>query len=239
MTCIAFFDGPTLRQHNKKIPVKVFISPREKADKDLFSEFENIEVIPFDNVFPDNLHDQWVKDGYAQFLLHRWDNAFKSLKTYNFDSILYLDTDTVFHNDPEILFSKYSKRNTIACKEDNSTKVLNSMKVGFSMNDGQFMLNKSESHHHEELMNFTYEYVNSKMTNLLGKIDDDDYDAMRWILIQIAATEYFIKAGASIEIFETKDVMLHVEPEHNDTTDLVLHHYYSGNTSKFVPKDFL
>jgi hypothetical protein len=113
------------------------------------------------------------------------------------------------------------------------------MKVGFSMNDGQFMLNKSESHHHEELMNFTYEYVNSKMTNLLGKIDDDDYDAMRWILIQIAATEYFIKAGASIEIFETKDVMLHVEPEHNDTTDLVLHHYYSGNTSKFVPKDFL
>jgi len=33
--------------------------------------------------------------------------------------------------------------------------------------------------------------------------------------------------------------MLHVEPEYKDTSNLIIHHYYSGNTNKFVPEEYL
>ena len=229
----------TLRSFNSEIPVKVFISPAQLANQDDFSEFDNVEVIGFDNVYPDDLNDQWVSDGYAQFLLHRWDNAFKALAGYRFQNILYLDTDTVFHGDPEELFLKYAKPKAVICREDNSVEVLSAIGHPGSMNDGQFILNKSEVSHRRNLMHYTHRYVNKMLEEFYGKIDAKLYHEMKWILIQIAATNYFRLSDISVEFFEKENVMLHVEVEHLDMSNLILHHYYTGNTQKFLPKDYL
>lgn len=229
----------TLRKFNWQIPVKIYISPPSRAISTGLEQFDNVEVIPFENTCPDGLNEEWIGEGYGEFLLHRWDNAFNALKTYNFDNILYLDTDTIFHGDPEKLFLKYAKTSQIIAREDNSDKVLNEIEEKFSMNDGQFILNKKLAEHHKGLMDYTYRYINRRLELLSGRVSNQTYHDIKWLLIQLAATNYFRINKIPIKVFDVQDVMLHVEVENLDTSSLILHHYYSGNTVKFVPKEFL
>jgi hypothetical protein len=71
------------------------------------------------------------------------------------------------------------------------------------------------------------------------KLTNKEYLNLCWVSTQYSVWDYFQNHNNPVKHFNENEVMLHIEPEHKDTTSLVLHHYYSGNTDKFVPKEYL
>jgi hypothetical protein len=229
----------TLRAHNKTTPIKVYISPKTvDTSESKLDTLSNVEVIKFDNHYPSELlNKEWVEEGHAEFLYHRWKNAFRTLAYYGFDQILYLDTDTVFYNDLYVLFKKYNGK-MVWAREDNTYDVMSFLNLDEAMNDGQFILNKLVLDH---LSNFD-DTVISFINKSLDKCKDNfDRDAMRfkvrWIMIQYALYTFFKELGHPVAYFDHEDVALHSEKdEPNDQP--ILRHYYSSNSEKYLPKEF-
>lgn len=230
----------TLRKYNKDIPVKVCIAPSniDKENNKLL-DFENLEIIQFDSNYPNTLYKSWIDLGYAEFLYHRWQNAFATLRHFSFDNILYLDTDTIFYKDPEILFKKYGNSNYVWAREDNSGVAMKGLGLVNAMNDGQFILSKNLLEHEKQFTSHSINYINRTLTNSKEIFDEKEYRNIHWLMVQYAAFDYFKSIQRPVQYFDSFEVMLHVEPEYKETSNLVLQHYFNGNTTKFVPKEFL
>lgn len=224
----------TLRKYNQDIPVYIYIAG---ADLSNLAFDKNVHIIKFDVVDDGGWPEDWVEWGYLEFLKHRWENAIQSIHDYNLDNILYLDTDTIFHNDPEILFNKYGSTEYLWAKPDNSTDIMQIVEVWPGMNDGQFILSKALAN--KDILKHMKFYVNHILSRHKHKLTEQQYKNLCWISTQYAVWDYFQNQKNPVKYFDDKEVMLHVEPEHNNIDNLILHHYYSGNTMRFVPKEYL
>ena len=224
----------TLRKYNQDIPVYVYIAG---ADLSNLTFDKNVHVVKFDVVDDGGWPEDWVKLGYLEFLKHRWENAIRSIHDYNLYNDLYLDTDTVFHNDPKILFDKYGSTKFLWAKPDNSTEIMNIVEVWPGMNDGQFILSKELAN--KDILSHMKFYVNHTLSKHRDNLTEKQYRNLCWISTQYAVWDYFQNNNNPVQYFSEDEVMLHVEPEHKNIDNLVLHHYYSGNTIKFVPKEYL
>jgi hypothetical protein len=223
----------TLRKFNKNIPVYVYISP-SSIDTSYLSLGENINIVKFD------VEDDggWPKDWlWLDFLKHRWENAIKSIQQHNLDNILYLDTDTVFYNNPEILFNKYGSTEHMWAKPDNSDELMAKVEVWPGMNDGQFIMSKEISS--KNILDHMKTYVNVILSNNKEKLTDQEFNDLSWVCTQYAVWDYFKNNKNPVKHFDEDEVMIATEPEFKDTSNLILHHYYSSNTSKFVPEEYL
>lgn len=230
------YSVDTLRKFNKDIPVYINISPSSTDTSDLGFD-KNVHIVKFDVEDDGGWPDDWVNNGYLEFLKHRWENAIKSIHINHLDNILYLDTDTVFHGDPEVLFKKYGSTMQIWAKPDNSNDLMAKVEVWPGMNDGQFILSKElASMSIIEHMKF---YVNHILSKHKQKLTNKEYLTLSWVCTQYAVWDYFQNQNNPVKYFDEAEVMLHVEPEHKDTSSLILHHYYNGNTSKFLPKEYM
>lgn len=228
----------TLRKYNKSIPVKVFISPEDESHlgTDL-RLFENVEVIKTENIYPKTFDDMWIKQGHAEWLYHRWQNAFRAIEDYNFDKILYLDTDTVFYQDIEKLFDLYDE-GMIWAREDNSLHIMDVIKLEKAMNDGQFILDKSALNYKKDFNAYTEKYINQTLEFCKGKFDENQMSSqVRWVMIQYAAFSFFKHINKPVKYFDPKYVALHQESD-PITQDLILRHYYTGNTSRYLPEEY-
>jgi hypothetical protein len=226
----------TLRKFNKKIPVYVYISPK-RIDTSKLDLGKNVHVVKFDSFDEGGWPEDWVKLGYLEFLKHRWENAVGSINNYGLDNILYIDTDTVFHKDPAILFKKYGSGSFLWAKPDNSDELMSKVQVWPGMNDGQFILSKEVSS--QKILDHIKFYVNHTLSYNKDKLTNQEYLNLSWVSVQYAVWDYFQNTNNPVKHFDEEEVMLHVEPETKNIDKLVLHHYYSGNTSKFVPKEYL
>ena len=224
----------TLRKYNQDIPVYVYIA---NADLSNLTFDKNVHLVKFDVIDDGGWPEDWVKLGYLEFLKHRWENAIRSIHDYNLDNVLYLDTDTVFHNDPKILFDKYGSTKFLWAKPDNSTEIMNIVEVWPGMNDGQFILSKELAN--KDILSHMKFYVNHTLSKHRDNLTEKQYRNLCWISTQYAVWDYFQNNNNPVQYFSEDEVMLHVEPEHKNIDNLVLHHYYSGNTIKFVPKEYL
>jgi hypothetical protein len=229
----------TLRDYNKDIPVKVFIGPYEAdlVGEDI-TKFPNVEIIHFNNNYPESLYRPWIKEGYAEFLYHRWQNAFYVLKFNNAKNVLYLDTDTVFHKDPQKLFDLYGNTLSLWGREDNTLHLMEALGMENGLNDGQFILSKEFIPYEKDFMEFTNTYITKTLTWAKKNLLEKDYFQLFWLMVQYAAFEFCKEHNIPVNYFPHNQVMLHIEPDYNDTKDLILHHYYAGNTTKYVPKEF-
>jgi hypothetical protein len=226
----------TLRKFNKEVPVYVYISPSSIDTSDL-GLGSNVTIVKFDIEDDGGWPEDWVENGYLEFLKHRWEKAIDSIHTYNLDNILYLDTDTVFHSDPQILFDKYGSTGYMWAKPDNSDDLMAKVEVWPGMNDGQFMLSKQLAN--KNILQHMKFYVNHILSKHKEKLTNKEYLNLCWVSTQYSVWDYFQNHNNPVKYFNENEVMLHIEPEHKDTSSLVLHHYYSGNTDKFVPKEYL
>jgi hypothetical protein len=226
----------TLRKFNKDIPVYVYISPSSIDTSDLGFD-SNVNIVKFDSVDNGGWPEDWVNLGYFEFLEHRWKNAIESIHSYGLDNILYLDTDTVFHGDPEILFAKYGSTSHIWAKPDNSEDLMAKVEVWPGMNDGQFILSKELAD--RDILRHMKFYVNHILSRHKEKLTEQEYLNLSWVSTQYAVWDYFQNHNNPVKHFDDSEAMLHVEPEYRDTSNLIIHHYYSGNTNKFVPKEYL
>jgi hypothetical protein len=224
----------TLRKFNKSIQAYVYISPRSFAtDIELG---ENVTVVPFDNFDEEGWPESWTSLGYQQFLRHRWENAIKSIKDYDLNNILYLDTDTIFYNDVNKLFDKYANTDQLWAKPDNSESIMSKVEVWPGMNDGQFLLSSSIAN--LEILKHIKFYVNHTLSYNKDRLSEEEYRSLHWLAVQYAVFDYFKNINNPVAHFEEDEVMLHIEPTYKDTSRLVLQHYYSGNFETFVPKEF-
>jgi hypothetical protein len=142
----------------------------------------------------------------------------------------------VFHGDPEVLFNKYGSSNHIWAKPDNSSELMSKVEVWPGMNDGQFILSKELAN--TDILKHMKFYVNHILSKNKEKLVDKDYRDLCWLSTQYAVWDYFQNQNNPVKYFNEDEVMLHVEPEHRGISKLIVHHYYSGNTEKFLPKEY-
>jgi len=226
----------TLRKFNDTIPVYIYISPSNINIKDI--EFDqNTNIIRFDSTDDGGWPEDWVNLGYLEFLKHRWENAIDSIYSHNLDNIFYLDTDTVFHKDPQIIFDRYGSTNSIWAKPDNSSDLMTKVGITQGMNDGQFILSKEVAD--KNILKHMKVYVSNILSKNKHKLTEKEYRDLCWVSTQYSVSDYFINKKNMVKYFDEEEVMLHIEPEHKNTNKLVLHHYYSGNTHKFLPEIYL
>lgn len=226
----------TLRKFNKKITVYVYLSPSDIETSELGFD-NNVTVVKFDLADESGWPEDWVNLGYFEFLEHRWRNAIDAIHSHDLDNVLYLDTDTVFHADPETLFLKYGSTNHMWAKPDNSNDLMTKVEVWPGMNDGQFILSKELAN--KDILSHMKFYVNHILSRHKEKLTDQEYKDLCWVSTQYSVWDYFQNSKNPVKHFDENEVMLHTEPEVKDISSLILHHYYSGNTYKFVPREYL
>lgn len=224
----------TLRKFNTSIPVYVYISMPAGTDSVYLGE--NVNVVMFENLDEPGWPDTWTNLGYQQFLRHRWENAIKCIEDYNLDNVLYLDTDTVFHDDVNKLFEKYGNTNHLWAKPDNSDEIMCKVEVWPGMNDGQFLMSKSVSN--RQILDHIKFYVRHTLEYNKERLSKEEHLLLHWLAVQYGAFDYFKSIGNPVLHFDEKEVMLHIEPTYKDTSQLILQHYYSGNFAQVVPKEF-
>jgi lipopolysaccharide biosynthesis glycosyltransferase len=224
----------TLRKFNKDVVVYVYIAPNLASENINFGE--NVIVVPFENKDEEGWPDAWTELGYQQFLKHRWENAVSSIEKYNLDNVLYLDTDTVFYDDVNKLFNKYGNTNHLWAKPDNSDDLMNKVEVWPGINDGQFLLSKNIST--KDILDHIKFYVNHTLSYNKDRLTKEDHLALHWVSVQYAVFDYFQNKNNPVKHFDSEEVMLHLEPNYNDTSRLILQHYYNGNFEKVVPEEF-
>jgi len=224
----------TLRKFNKDIMVYVYISPTLASENIDFGK--NVVVVPFQNIDEEGWPEDWTKLGYQQFLKHRWENAIYSVENYNLDNVLYLDTDTVFYDDVNKLFNKYGNTNHLWAKPDNSDDLMNKVEVWPGINDGQFLLSKNIAK--RQILEHIKFYVNHTLSYNKDRLTKEDHLALHWVSVQYAVFDYFQNTKNPVKHFDSSEVMLHLEPNYNDRSSLILQHYYNGNFEKVVPEEF-
>lgn len=221
----------TLRDYNKDIPVKVYISSTYNINMPIIPE---AQVIYFENNTTGLTPKYWIDEGFEEFLMHRWQNAYNAINSFGFDNILYLDTDTIFHKDPENLFSLYGNTDFMWSREDNSKTIMDAIEMSNGMNDGQFIISSKIANEKELLVSHQIKYINHMLEKYKDILNPLDYRNFNWVIIQYAAFDYFMSTGNRVRYFDSKHVMISTEPDYLNTDDLILHHYFSPNTSRYV-----
>jgi hypothetical protein len=222
----------TLRKVNKDISVKVYYSHKPGLPENhsvYFPQDLNTEFIPFEN----NVSSDWhPKFWSAELVEHRWINAFKGLKDFNFDNILSMDTDTEFFRDPEELFEKYGNTESIWAREDNCDDLTKKLKIYPAINDGMTLISKNILEHRYMCLLSMKQYINYTLEKYQPLLSEKDYHQLPWVIIQYSAFDYFYERDIC-KYFDKDDVLLHVE---NKKDTHVVRHYFSGNSSMFLPK---
>jgi hypothetical protein len=226
------YSVDTLRKFNKHIPVYVYISPSSIDTSDL-NLGVNVNIVKFDVEDDGGWPDDWR---WMDFLKHRWENAIKAVKHYRLDNVLYLDTDTIFYNDPEILFDKHGSTSHMWAKPDNSYDLMSKVDVFPGMNDGQFIMSKEIAS--TDILSHMKWYVNHILSKHKDNLTEEEYNNLSWVCTQYAVWDYFEHQNNPVKHFDELEVMVSTEPEFKDTSNLILHHYYSCNSDKFLPKEY-
>lgn len=224
----------TLRSYNKDIDVYVYVSPVNIINQITYFD-ESTHFIGFNNNLDNDWNDKWLKEGFAEFLWHRWLNAYNAIVDFKLENILYLDADTIFYKDPQILFNKYSNSSYIYAKPDNSYEIISQIGIQNPINDGQVLINKNLIN--LELFEYMKKYINDNLKLYKNILNVKDFNLIHWLIVQYAVSQYYNEKNI-IRFFDEKEVMLHIEVEYKDTTNLILQHYFSGNRHKFLPSNY-
>lgn len=229
----------TIRDINLTIPVFVYVSPVGLLPKYAAYPLTTAQFVEFDL----NWDNRLEHETYAKWTSHKWQSAFHALEKYELDNILYIDTDTFFQKDPQLLFNKYGNRNAIVGKKDISedwTKVFDVKNGG--MNDGQFLISKQMLQHKDELLKERVEYVLRLQEKFKESKDDNiKITGIQWVSCQYAISEYLNKIGKPLEFFDESDVHIvykfheFKQLDKDTLNNFILIHYLNYHTRFFCP----
>jgi hypothetical protein len=230
----------SLRKFNNEIPVKLYISPSNKIDPSKYDlKFDNLEIVLFDAVADIRLEHQ----RYAKWTSHKWENSFKALRSFNFDNILYVDTDTFFQKDPAFLFEKYGNKDLIYGKPDVSdrwTTIFNARNGG--MNDGTYVISKYMLKHENDLLKARVDYVFDLQEKFKTTNDQEiKITGVQWVACQYGVSEYLLDINKPLQFFDENDVyIIHIMNEYEALPDIIkqnftIVHYLNYNMKHFAP----
>lgn len=243
------YSVSTVRKYNKNIPIYIYLSPQfvmEYTDTKIDKLFENVNIIYFDNTFSE--YDKWpekyIRMEYWHCLQHRWKNAMNCIIENNFDRILFLDSDTILHDDVNNLFEIYSDENSFYALDDCTYHILEKLKVthptiSFGMNDGQFILSKKIANKlFENFFDTHRKIIIDLLENSAEILTESEHTHLHWLAGQYALYLLLETYQIPYSKFDIQHVQFSTQPDHNDTSKLILHHYFSGNRHKYLKYDF-
>jgi hypothetical protein len=229
----------TLRKFNKELPVKVYLCAPSATDLEQIYSYndKNLEFILF------NLSiDERLTGGiYARWTGHKWPNTIAALKTFEFDNVLYIDTDTFFQTDPAYLFDKYGYTDSIIGKEegqDKWTKKFNHPYLG--MNDGQQLVSKLCLPYLKDLIKYRDDAVYKLQEENKDNPDKEFKIAIQYVYGQYAVSDFLISIGNPLKQFDDSDVTVISYPDKfyalgEKKDSICLLHYFNTNMEIFDP----
>jgi hypothetical protein len=242
----------TLRTYNKDIPIHVYLSPSgildETAELDISKLYDNINVHYFDgtNKNPEQWHPDFIAGEFWHCLYHRWRNAIDCLLDENIDCILFLDSDTVFYDDVELLFDRYHDRSIIYAKPDvyesnMIRKLIDLFNIYPGMNDGQFLLSKNIANKLSENLDIDQQRI---IKYLLDYPDSENLPNKKWTSIQYSMYLLLKEKNITLSYFNDSDVTLGKEKfqlrksQLKQYNNLILHHYFTSNREGNLPEEY-
>jgi len=231
----------TLRDHNKDIDINIYISPSFKAEH---LKIDSCKVIGFNAEVDPNLPYQKM----SKWIDHKWKTAFDSLEKNQYNSVLMIDPDTIYFNDPEILFSKYNIPDKIYAQQEIWLDMLNVINLDRpQMNDGVVIINKDCFKFKEDILRQRDSFVLDLIEKYNAIIDHGSIfwkTGIMWSSSQYAVSEYFHDICNPVEYYED-DVQfglgLEGTPTHKlieDNKDLVILHYTNFLVEHFLPREY-
>lgn len=228
-----------LRKFNKNIDVYVYLSDLSFFDKLNIYKKLDISFKHFEPLKYRTNNEDYDNSQNVSRLWHKLSNSFKTLKDFNYDNVLCIDTDTVFYNDVEKIFSVYGNSKAIVTKRDNCHDIMRMLNVSNDgLNSGQILFNRSLISTEAELFSFMKQYICLKLDEVKLTMTKEMYEQTLWVIDQYAIYEYYKSIGIPVKEYDIQHVMLHLEPWINETKNLVLHHYLNRNYTVAVPSDF-
>ena len=228
----------SIRKYNTRIPIYVYLSPRDVyADMniDVVSTRDNIAIEYFDSL--DNYyhlykHPRFVQKGFCDVLNHKWLNAFRLVQDKNFDRVLYIDPDTIVHQDIEQLFEIYNNTESLYAKPVSNKHALRVSGVKGAMNDGQFLLSKSVvSKLFDNFLQDQAKWIN-------WFVDLTEIQQRFWLSIQFGTYKVCEERGIPVDYFNSRHVKLGTAPLRDDCSELILHHYFATKWETFLPHEY-
>lgn len=242
----------TLRQVST-LPVIVYIASgeidNEKVNEEL-SKFTAVEIRYFINDVRSKYGSTYISEGFGQLLDHRWKNALDVFDIENNPAreaparILYLDADTIFHSDPRELFKRYTDPNVLYARLDLTPDISQPIGLEYGMNDGQFILSREVA---EKLLPNFYENQQEEIYQLLTRtktiLSAEKHRHLHWLSVQYTVLKMLQDRGVPVKEFDKRYVKLSTEPSHihqpqGCTPRFILHHYFSGNLHRYLPKEY-
>jgi hypothetical protein len=236
------YSVKTLRQHNKEIPVKVYLSPSHLVNNiSMFPDMNNLEIIGIDNEVTHSLPNEQV----AKWLDMKYNASFHALENYGYDRVLMIDADTIYQSDPNVIFDKYNSDIFYACP-DNFNELFELIgSTSKFMNDGVVIVPNWAAKIKNELIAVRNGYVQELMDKFNGKVDKQSHVwvyGICWASFQYGIFNYLTKINKPLGYFGKHDVAtlldFHELRDDQKTTPPIVH-YWSVGYKDFLPEEYL
>jgi len=231
----------TLRDYNKDIDVNIYISPENKSNELVIDSCKvlgfNAEVVPN---LPYQKMSRWID--------HKWKTAFHDLELKGYDAVLMIDPDTIYFNDPEILFSQCNKTNKVYGQQEIWKDMLDAIELKRpQMNDGVVIINKDCIQFKQDILYNRDAFVLDLIEKYKDSIDHDHpfwKTGIMWSSSQYAVSEYFHSIGNPVEYYDESVCFgLGLEDKREEeiasnNLKLVILHYTNFLVRHFIPKEY-
>ena len=198
---------------------------------------DNLTIKEFEAKPEDTLDNQML----STLTSHKWVSTFDALQIY--DNVLYVDGDTVWYKDPDILFSKYGNKDRIVSKEDQLKLFVDFAGIKNKvMNDGVNLVSSKMLIYRDYILEQRVLRV-KEWQDKYSAIESDDIKTfgIQWASCQYAVSEAMHDIGLPVIFFDSSEVLLGSEDlalHEPESSGAVVLHYLSHNTSKILPKKY-
>jgi hypothetical protein len=221
------------------IDIVLFYSSKFDLSNENFFKENNVVLNRFNN---DDVIIRWTETipehPWNKYLHHRWHNIVESFKQYDFDKILYLDTDTIFYKSPEELFNKYNK-DIFYLKKEFDDGIVNSLTSSIDLypaiNDGQIIVSKNMIMPYlDNFINMLVNKINLLTHKIYNSLNSQTDHIFFWNVSQYAVYSLIKELKIQFEYFDEKDIALGIDFELKDKDLVYIHHYFSGNMRRYI-----
>jgi hypothetical protein len=224
----------TLRQHDPHVPIKVFMGNCQPVP---LAEF-NASVVSFTG-------PEYGWPDLQASLGHRWVNTLHVMAQGDTERVLFVDTDTVFGRSPLKLLHLYGDLNTVYLRKDIPNPLVEPFNVESPVNDGVVLLPRGVYDHMGDFHVWRTTEWERMRAEIEAKIPADKVQETLWVMAQYATSGYFLHSDRfNVEYFDPQDVSLsteptqhHVDGEHCPGIDSIVHHYFTGNGCRYLPRN--
>lgn len=219
----------TLRKFNKDVPVKLYVSPPDRVwDISRFPDtMENLTIIPVSNPVSNNV----LGDEVAKRLDMKFHAAFDALENSDYDRVLMIDPDTIYFDNPDLIFNKYTADYMYATT-DYSPDFFNLIKTNkLYMNDGIVIVPRWTLNMKDELLSARDKWVVDKAEELKDILTDEDHiwrNSLGWSASQYGIYDFLQETSKPVMYFDPRDVANLSDWEMGCKSPVLLHYWHIG-----------